>query len=252
MMDRFPSEFDDLLNRRGRQLLRDLPPLETLLAKKKTPIVLLENVMDAGVARDCIRLLDETMFPYLRKMHVRIPRAALTEMKENYQEELPKTVRVRTVTFNSVRSKIFQAAQECGLLTLMESKSFLNVAQRATTPKLCTDAWARQIICYETGGYSGPHNDHHPEHEDQRNGYVDLHVMFANDDVASQSLVYEERGFLSSIRSIASRAAIAVYRLPFWHYTTPLVARPGREASARRWLLLGSFDYGPPLKKLEY
>jgi hypothetical protein len=42
------------------------------------------------------------------------------------------------------------------------------------------------------------------------------------------------------------------YRLPFWHYTTPLIAKRGQEARARRWLLLGSFDYEPPLKRLEY
>jgi hypothetical protein len=32
-----------------------------------------------------------------------------------------------------------------------------------------------------------------------------------------------------------------VYRLPFWHYTTPLVGRPGKEDAARRWVLLGTF-----------
>lgn len=251
-MDKFPSEFDDLLNRRGRKLLRDLPALETLLAKKRTPIVLLENVMDDGVARECIRLLDRAMYPHLRRMHSPIPRTVLTAMKKNYQEELPKTVRVKTVTFNSPRSQALRAAQECGLASLMGSKSFLNLAQRATTPPLRTDYWARQVICYEPGDYSGPHNDHHPERAELRNGFVDLHIMFANDDVASQSLVYEEKGFLSSIHGIASRAAIAIYRLPFWHYTTPLVARLGRESTARRWLLLGSFEYQPPLTKLQY
>jgi hypothetical protein len=34
---------------------------------------------------------------------------------------------------------------------------------------------------------------------------------------------------------------ITVYRLPFWHYTTPLTARPGREKAARRWVVLGTF-----------
>ncbi|HET8772370.1 MAG TPA: hypothetical protein VFP80_01210, partial [Thermoanaerobaculia bacterium] len=175
-----------------------------------------------------------------------------TEMKENYTDKLPKTVRVKTVTFNSPRSKVLDAARQCGLASLMWSRSFLNLAQRATTPRLRTDYWARQVICYEHGDYSGPHNDHHPEREEARNGFVDLHVMFSNDGVGSQSLVYEEKRYLSAIRNITSRAAIAVYRLPFWHYTTPLVARPGKESTARRWLLLGSFDYDPPLKKLQY
>jgi hypothetical protein len=34
--------------------------------------------------------------------------------------------------------------------------------------------------------------------------------------------------------------SIAVYQLPFWHYTTPMLARPGVD-DARRWLLLASY-----------
>lgn len=252
MMDRFPAELDDLLNARGRRLLRDMPRLEALLAKRRTPIVVLDDIMDDGVARECIRLLDEAMYPCLRRMHTPIPRSALTGMTKNYSDQLPKTVRVKTAILNSSRSKAVEAARQCGLASLMGSKSILNVAQRATTPPLRSDFWGTQVICYEAGDYSGPHNDHHPERDEIRNGFLDLHVMFSNDGVAAQSLVYEEKGFLSSVRDVTSRAAIAVYRLPFWHYTTPLVARAGRESDARRWLLLGSFDYDPPLEKLEY
>jgi hypothetical protein len=251
-MDRFPEELDALLNARGRRLIRDLPRLEALMKKKRTPIVVIDDIMDDGVARDCIRLLDEAMYPYLRRMHFPIPRTALTDMEENYTEKLPKTMRVKTITFNSPRSKALEAARQCGLAGLMWSKSFRDLAQRATAPPLRSDYWARQVICYEPGDYSGPHNDHHPQRPEACNGFIDLHIMFSNDGVASQSLVYEESGYLSSMREVSSRAAIAIYRLPFWHYTTPLVARKGRESSARRWLLLGSFDYDPPLTKLEY
>ena len=251
-MDRFPAEFDDLLNARGRRLLRDVPQLEALIAKKKTPIVVLENVIDDGVAADCVRLLDKTIYPELRRMHIPIPTEALTEMTENYAERLPKTVRVRTATFNSRRSRVLDAAREIGLAQMMTSNSFFMLAQRATAPVLSSDKLGRQIICYEHGDYSGPHNDHHPEHESNRNGFIDVHVMFSNDDVAAQWLVYEEKRYLTAARNIAGRSGIAVYRLPFWHYTTPLIARPRRESRARRWLLLGSFDYDPPLAKLHY
>lgn len=251
-MDRFPAEFDDLLNRRGRRLLADPPRLESLIASRKTPILFFEGVIDPGVASECIRLLDEAMFPRLRRMHVPIPREALTEMTTNYAEELPKTARVMTSTFNSTRSKVLDAAREIGLEAMMMSASFLRVAQSVTGAHLRDDNWSRQVICYETGGYSGPHNDHHPERDDLKNGFLDFHVMFSNPSVAHQQLVYEERGFLSASREISQGAAIAIYRLPFWHYTTPLLARKGHEERARRWLLLGSFDYDPPLKKLAY
>jgi hypothetical protein len=38
-------------------------------------------------------------------------------------------------------------------------------------------------------------------------------------------------------------SGIAVYRLPFWHYTTPLVARRGAEATASRWVALATYRY---------
>jgi len=251
-VDRFPSEFEDLLNRRGRRLLRDCPTLEGLIAKKQTPILLFENVIDRDVANDCIRLLDEAVYPTLKRMHTPIPREALAGMTQNYSESLPKTVRVKTATMNSSKSQALDAAREIGLHALMHSQSFLKFAQAASTPPLRGDYWARQVICYESGDYSGPHNDHHPEREETRNGFLDMHIMFSNDAVAHQLLVYEQKRFLSVARDVSKGASIAVYRLPFWHYTTPLTAREGREATARRWLLLGSFDYDPPLARLEY
>ena len=251
-MQRFPAEFDELLNRRGRRALADPPQLEELIKRRQTPIVFFEGIIDAGVARECIRLLDQAVYPALRRMHTPIPREALTGMKRNYREELAKTVRVRTATLNSRSSKALAAAREVGLDAMMRSPSFRRFAQAVTSSNLRADQWGRQVICYETGDYSGPHNDHHPEHAETRNGFLDFHVMFANDAVAGQLLVYEQRGFLSESRDVSRAPAIAVYRLPFWHYTTPLQARPGREHSARRWLLLGSFDYDPPLRKLSY
>ncbi len=42
------------------------------------------------------------------------------------------------------------------------------------------------------------------------------------------------------------QGAISIYKLPFWHYTTPLWGKPGREDAARRWLLLGTFRIAGP------
>ncbi|HKR66899.1 MAG TPA: hypothetical protein VJZ00_24445 [Thermoanaerobaculia bacterium] len=251
-MDRFPNEFEDLLNAKGRRLLRKAPQLEDLLAKRRTPIVLFEGVIDRDVARDCVRLLDESLYSTLHRMYTPIPREALTGMKKNYTDRLSKTVRVRTATLNSPKSIALNAAKEIGLSQMMSSPSFRQFAQAVTRENIREDYWARQVICYETGDYSGPHNDHHPERAETRNGFLDFHIMFSNDAVAQQLLIYEERRFLSSVHDVSKQPAVAVYRLPFWHYTTPLTAKPGQESRARRWLLLGSFDYDPPLKRLEY
>jgi len=50
-------------------------------------------------------------------------------------------------------------------------------------------------------------------------------------------LVYEKQSHLSEVSSIVTRGGVTCYRLPFWHYTTPLEGN----AKARRWVLLGTF-----------
>jgi hypothetical protein len=248
----FPHEFADLLNARGRKLLAERPRFDVFHRRGRTPIVLLDGLIEPRVARRCIEALDSGMYGRLRRMETPIPRERLLEQTKNYSESLAKTVRVKTVTLNSARSKALDASLEIGLGQMMRSESFRQLAEIVVGRPLRQDHWGRQVICYEQGDYSGPHNDHHPESEIAGKGFVDLHIMFSNEAVQSQWLVYEEGGFLSRSHEVAVPSSIAVYRLPFWHYTTPLVAKPGRETEARRWLLLGSFDFDPPLEKLVY
>jgi hypothetical protein len=248
----FPQEFADLLNARGRKLLDGPARFEAFHRRGRTPIVLLEGLIEPRVSRRCIEALDAGMYARLRRMETPIPRERLLKQKKNYGESLEKTVRVKTVTLNSARSKALDAAQEIGLGQMMRSESFRRFAEVVVGRPLRQDHWGRQVICYEQGDYSGPHNDHHPESEVAGKGFVDLHIMFSNAAVQSQWLVYEEGGFLSRSHEVAMSGSIAVYRLPFWHYTTPLVPKRGRETEARRWLLLGSFDFDPPMERLVY
>lgn len=248
----FPSEFADLLNARGRKLLAQPPRFEVFRKRGAAPIVVLDDILEAKLVPRCVEALDEVMYPCLRRMHTPIPREALTKMKSNYSEKLSKTVRVKTVTFNAVRSRALDAARSIGLAQMLLSESFIQFAENVAGGKLTRQNAGRQVICYEPGDYSGPHNDHHPQRPEAKNGFVDIHIMFSNPAVASQLLVYEERGFLSQAHEVGVPSSVAVYRLPFWHYTTPLIAKKGREREARRWLLLGSFDFDPPLAKLMY
>jgi len=247
----FPIEFADLLNRRGRKLLDGdgNGGLDVFRRRGATPIVVFDKLIDDDVARRCIAALDEGMYRSLKRMYMPIPRESVTKMKKNYTDSLRKTVRVRTATLNSRSSQALDAANAIDLGPMLKSESFRRFAEVVVGEPMRRGDWGRQVICYEPGDYSGPHNDHHPEDAEVRNGFVDVHVMFSNDAVASQLLVYEEGGFLSKSHEVTGRSGIAVYRLPFWHYTTPLLGRRGREAEARRWLLLGSFDFDPPPKK---
>jgi len=248
-MDAFPSEFADLLNKRGQKLLTNPPKLDVFRKKRVTPIVVFDDVIDERVAKSCIALLDRAMYPVVKRMETPIPREAISKMKRNYTDSLQKTVRVKTATLNSSKSFALDAARAIGLAQMMRSQSFREFAESIVGMPVDRSHWGRQVICYEQGDYSGPHNDHHPESREAHNGFVDLHIMFSNDAVRTQQLVYEERGFLSASHEVSGHSGIAVYRLPFWHYTTPLLGRRGREAEARRWLLLGSFDFDPPPKK---
>ena len=45
--------------------------------------------------------------------------------------------------------------------------------------------------------------------------------MFTNSAVAHQYLVYEEKGHFSKIVDINLQGGVSIYKLPFWHYTTP-------------------------------
>ena len=161
-------------------------------------------------------------------------------MKRNYGELLPKSVRVRTAAMASARSRGSVAAAGIGLTAMLRSASFHAFAQALSGYRLRRRC-GTQVLCYGANDYSGPHNDHHPEERDARSGYVDLHLTFCNDAVAHQWLVYEHKGHLSQVQSIALAAGVGCYRLPLWHYTTPLAARPGELSRARRWVLLGTF-----------
>ena len=248
----FPGEFADLLNARGKKLLAEPPRFEVFRKRGATPIVVLDDIIDRKKVDACVAALDREIYPTLMRMHSPIPREALTELRENYEEQLKKTSRVRTATLNSAKSRALDAARKIGLSQMMRSESFVRFAEVVVGGNLDRSHWGRQVICYGPGDYTGPHNDHHPQSKVARNGFVDLHIMFSNKAVASQLLVYEERGFLSKTHEVAVPSSVAVYRLPFWHYTTPLLAKRGRDSDARRWLLLGSFDYDPPLPKLRY
>ena len=99
-----------------------------------------------------------------------------------------------------------------------------------------------QLIRYAAGDYVGPHNDHHPENANLRNGYVDLQITLTNEHVARQYLLYESGGFFNKLRKVGVASGVSVSMLPFWHQVTPLEAKPGHEDAAGRWLLLASFD----------
>ena len=243
-MKRFPPELEDLLTPRGRRLLAGRDPACGAIAEGRAPFVALPGLVDARKAEACRRLLEARLLPHLTLMEDPIPPETITRMERDYDEWLPKTVRVRTALLESARARSSRVAAELGVTAMLKSASAVALAAALTGRPLRREGGA-QVLCYGPGDYSGPHNDHHPEEPDAAGGYVDLHVSLVGPGVAHQWLVYARSGHLSEIVPVHESGTVTAYRLPFWHYTTPLVARPRRAATARRWVLLSTLLFEP-------
>lgn len=240
-MKRFPAEFADLLTPKGRRILegRDASVSGALLDPARR-FVSLQGVVDATRAAACRDALDQALNDTLVPMEDPIPFDSISGMTMNYMELLPKTVRVRTALLENRRSRSWRAAEAVGLTTMLRSDTFAAFAA-SISGRVLRRKWGIQVLCYGPGDYSGPHNDHHPEEEEARDGYVDMHVSLTMPGVDHQYLVYEKDGHLSEMTRVSTVGGVTVYRLPFWHYTTPLLARRGQEDQSRRWVLLGTF-----------
>jgi hypothetical protein len=239
---RLPREFADLLSPRGRSILNyGYAQARQVFRGRATPLVLLPAILDAGAASGCRRLLDRSLYDHVRRVDAPIPPETITGMRRNYAELLPKTMRFKTAYFGSRSSRAYRAASRIGLFDMMRSESLVRFAEAVTSLELKREPDV-QAILYEPGDYAGPHNDHHPQCDSARHGFVDLHISLTGSGVSSQYLVCENGAHFSRMYSVARNGSVAVYLLPFWHYTTPLVAKRSARKDAHRWLLLASFD----------
>jgi len=245
-MDRFPAEFEDLLTAAGRRVLAERSPLCGALAEPRRRFLAETGLVSERAARVAARLLDRALYDLLEPLEQPIPPDSIWEMTQDYGELLPKTARLKTAFLERRRERSYRRAQEIGLAAMLRSESFAAFAA-ALAGRALRRRWGIQLLCYGPGDYAGPHNDHHPEEPAARRGYLDLHVSLSGRGVAQQWLVYAVQGHFSRIVDVATVGGVTAYRLPIWHYVTPLVARAGAPAqTARRWVLLGTFLYRRP------
>ena len=239
-MKRLPQEFADLLSPKGVRVLGGSAASCGALVRGPSRVAAVTGLIDPRWAAAIPSMFERALGDVLTRMEEKIPEWTVTGMHENYSEVLPKSVRVRTALMDSRRAKAFARAQDLGLIALMRSDSFHAFAQ-ALSGFALKKTWGRQLLQYREGDYAGPHNDHHPEEAEAAFGYTDLHITFCNEGVRRQSLVVERDGHLNQTYDIATRGGVTCYRLPVWHYTTPLEVRRGLGLKARRWVLLGTF-----------
>jgi hypothetical protein len=231
-----PAEFEDLLSRAGRRVLAGTHPLCGALADPRRRFLAAEDLIDRSKAARLRRVLEEKLTATLEPIEQPIPPESIWDMRRDYGELLPKTSRARTIYFDSRREPGVKAAERIGLVRLMRSASFHAFAEALAGRKLAS-GWGLQVLRYGLGDYAGPHNDHHPENKRAKQGYIDLHVSFSTPSVKHQWLVYSRAGHFSEIVPVDGPGTVTAYRLPFWHYTTPLVG----SGNAARWVLLGTF-----------
>lgn len=239
-----PREFEDLLTPAGRRILGGKAEICGALADPRRRFVALEGMIAKGKAEGLRRVLEARLLPLLSPMANPIPPETIWEMEQDYEEWLPKTARVHTAYLEKKRNAAYHEAQAMGLIDLLTSESLAVFAEAIAGRKLDRRS-GQQALCYGPGDYAGPHNDHHPENKRAAGGYLDLHLSLTSPAVAHQYLVYAKGGHFTEMVPVAGLGTLTIYRLPFWHYTTPLQAKDGQAEKARRWVLLATYLYAP-------
>jgi hypothetical protein len=238
-----PAEFEDLLTHAGKRVLAgNAPEICGALADPRRRFIALSGMVATAKAERLRVTLEREMAALLTDLSQPIPPETIWDMKRNYDDWLPKSVRCRTAYLENRRGAAWRRAKELGLIDLLSSDSLIALAEavlgRALDPK-----GGQQVLRYGVGDYSGPHTDHTPEIGRAAKGYLDCHLSLVGPGAAHQYLVYAKGGHFTEMVSVAETGCLTLYRLPFWHYTTPLRAKPKQENKAARWVLLGTFLY---------
>lgn len=242
-----PREFEDLLTPAGRRVLAGYAEICGALGDPRRRFLALDGMIAKAKAEALRRALEEYLRPLLSPMDDPIPPETIWEMERDYDEWLPKTVRAKTAYLERKRNAAFGRAQEMGIIDLLTSESLAVFAEQLVGRPLDRKN-GQQVLCYGHGDYAGPHNDHHPEHKRAAQGYLDLHLSLSSKTVDHQYLVYAKAGHFTEMVPVHGLGFLTIYRLPFWHYTTPLQAKPGKTDTARRWVLLATYLYAKDAK----
>lgn len=199
-------------------------------------------MIDAARARSALAGLEASMNPLLVPIAAAIPPGSIWNQTRSFQERLPKVARLRTAYLARAGGRAWRQAEALGIIDMLGSESFRAFGELLVDAPL-DPRLGRQIVCYGAGDYLGPHHDHHPDIPLAAGGYLDIHLGFSTAAVRRQLLVYARDGHFTDVVDVAAASLITAYRLPFWHQVTPLEAKRGAAAAARRWLLLGSFHF---------
>lgn len=228
---RFPDEFEGLLSAAGRRVLHG-KEAKAKGVLSRGPFYTATGLIHSRWVHDGAAVLAKAFGDLMADLVRELPNAFSSVATG--MEMLPKVCRMLT---SPLTPQALERAQDCGLYQLMNSESYRTFVH-VLAGRTLRGPDHLQVLCYRPGDYVGPHTDNHPTEPSVRDGYIDMHLTFCTRGVVQQLLVYERERHLTEVFDLAASGTITAYRLPFWHYTTPLQAK---QPTARRWLVLGTF-----------
>ncbi|MBL8910847.1 MAG: hypothetical protein JNM17_09115 [Archangium sp.] len=236
----FPQEFEALLSKEGRRVLAGEKDHPAVGALQRGSFLAAQGLLDTAQLPALTRLISETFSDLTVEMARVLPPANLSKVP--FEDTLPKVGSMRTVPSDGPLGFIARKlSDEIGLTKMCFSESFHRFCEALAGERLAP-VNSGQVLNNRRGDYAGPHTDHHPDDAALENGYVDVHLTFCTPGVREQFIVYQRDGHLSAIEPIAVSGTITAYRLPLWHYTTPLQTSTPED---RRWLVLATFPFAP-------
>jgi len=235
---RFPHELEAMLSTRGRRVQAGKDrALNGGLGREG--VLFASGLFDAKLSRQVPALLDRTFAGLLEEFADPAPPAAYASLF-NSQERLPRVGRGRSLEFGPlVESRGSVRAAEIGLTQLLASEGFRRFAEVLAGASL-TGPSSMKALLQRAGDYSGPSTGHLPEEANARGGFVALELSFGTEGITRQFSVHERDGHLNAIHRVDVHGGLTAWRLPRWHYTTPLEVK---RAAARRWNLSHTYYY---------
>src|ERR1041384_4258671 len=110
-----PTEFEDLLAPAGKRVLAGgAPEICGALADPKRRFVALGGMIATAKAERLRVTLEREMAGLLSDLNQPVPPESISEMKRNYDDWLPKSVRCRTAYLENRRGGAWRRAKELG------------------------------------------------------------------------------------------------------------------------------------------
>jgi hypothetical protein len=227
----FETEFSGLLSPGGWQILvgeaKDQPGQETARPR----VWQVDGAIDSTKAHEGFSALDAGLSAHLIELSRPVPAVDHSALFD----------RGSWIDISDPASASSRAVEQVGVLETLSSASLRQFIEQVTAYGLSRDPIGRAIAAYGHGDYVGPHVDVKPGPRTTR-GFVRVIISFCNDAVAQQWLVHEHDGHLNALVDVARRVSMNMLHLPLWHQVTPLIAVPGHEADARRWIIAQDFE----------